>query len=100
MAEFGLTESFTHPENGMIESDMRACVRVASELDEVIIFRSTGPWSRRWIKARYPTKNFHVKGKSRTGVRRPASFLTWVSTAKWVLTRRRPRMARPPMTTA
>ena len=50
MAEFGLTESFTHPENGMIETDMKACVRVASELDEVIIFRSTGPWSRRWIK--------------------------------------------------
>jgi hypothetical protein len=64
MAEFGLTESFTHPENGMIETDMRACVRVASELEEVIIFRSTGPWSRRWIQARYPTKNFHVKGKS------------------------------------
>ncbi|MGO8815638.1 MAG: anthrax toxin-like adenylyl cyclase domain-containing protein [Terriglobia bacterium] len=64
MAEFGLTESFTHPENGMIETDMKACVRVASELDEVIIFRSTGPWSRRWIRARYPTKNFHVKGKS------------------------------------
>lgn len=47
----------------MIESDMSACLSVANSLDEVIIFRSTGPWSQRWIKQSYPTKNFHVKGK-------------------------------------
>lgn len=64
MAVFGLAASLTHHENGMIERDMRASLRVADRLDEVIIFRSTGPWSRRWIDRGYPTKNFHVKGKS------------------------------------
>ena len=64
MAVFGLAGSLTHCENGMIESDMRATLRVADRYNEVIIFRSTGPWSRRWILGRYPTKNFHVKGKS------------------------------------
>ena len=43
---------------------MVATLAVADQLDEVIIFRSTGPWSWRWIERRYPTKNFHVKGKS------------------------------------
>lgn len=60
----GLEQSFRHPQNGMIRSDMEAAVRAANWLDEVIIFRSTGPWSQRWIERRYPTKNFHVKGKS------------------------------------
>ena len=64
MALYGLDASFADSENGMIKGDMRACIQVANELDEVIIFRSTGPWSRRWIELRYPTKNFHVKGKS------------------------------------
>ena len=57
------TASYADAENGMIESDMSACLSVANNLDEVIIFRSTGPWSQRWIKQSYPTKNFHVKGK-------------------------------------
>ncbi|MDP1534470.1 MAG: anthrax toxin-like adenylyl cyclase domain-containing protein, partial [Rubrivivax sp.] len=48
----------------MTQADMEACVRVAKRLDEVIIFRSTGPWAKRWIERGYPTKNFHVKGKS------------------------------------
>jgi hypothetical protein len=48
----------------MCENDMEACLKVAKKLNEVIIFRSTGPWSMRWIKLNYPTKNFHVKGKS------------------------------------
>ncbi len=48
---------------------MVACRVVAKTLDEVIIFRSTGPWSLRWLEQEkgedpYPTKNFHVKGKS------------------------------------
>jgi len=64
MSAFGLAASFSHPENGMIQSDMFASAGVANDLDEVIIFRSTGPWSRRWIEGQYPTKNFHVKGKS------------------------------------
>ena len=42
---------------------MEATKRVATQLDEVIIFRSTGPWSRRWLEKDYPSKNFHVKGK-------------------------------------
>ena len=42
----------------------RASAIVANALDEVIIFRSTGQWSHRWITQSYPTKNFHVKGKS------------------------------------
>jgi hypothetical protein len=50
--------------NGMTEKDMAACVRAATQLNEVIIFRTTGPWSLRWIERDYPTKNFHVKGKS------------------------------------
>ena len=64
MAKYGLQASYGDAENGMIESDMRASLSVANSLDEVIIFRSTGPWSQRWIKQSYPTKNFHVKGKS------------------------------------
>lgn len=64
MAVFGLEASFAHTENGMKKDDMLATVRVADRLNEVIIFRSTGPWSRRWIELGYPTKNFHVKGKS------------------------------------
>src|SRR4051812_23200443 len=64
MAKYGLQASYGDAENGMIQSDMRASVSVANALDEVIIFRSTGPWSQRWIKQSYPTKNFHVKGKS------------------------------------
>jgi hypothetical protein len=48
----------------MIRPDMEATLRVADRLAEVIIFRSTGPWSKRWIERGYPTKNFHVKGKS------------------------------------
>jgi hypothetical protein len=64
MPVFGLTPSHGHVENGMTLADMQACVRAADRLDEVIIFRSTGPWSQRWIEKGYPTKNFHVKGKS------------------------------------
>lgn len=60
----GLKASFEHEENGMTADDMEACVQVANRLNEVIIFRSTGPWSMRWIERNYPTKNFHVKGKS------------------------------------
>ncbi|ARU59162.1 MAG: CyaA/EF/ExoY family adenylyl cyclase toxin [Pseudomonadales bacterium] len=60
----GLEASFRHSQNGMIRSDMQACTRVANKLGEVIIFRSTGPWAKRWIERGYPTKNFHVKGKS------------------------------------
>lgn len=48
----------------MARPDMVASQQVATLLDEVIIYRSTGPWSRRWIELKYPTKNFHVKGKS------------------------------------
>jgi hypothetical protein len=64
MAVYGLEASFSHTENGMKKDDMVAAARVADRLNEVIIFRSTGPWSRRWIELGYPTKNFHVKGKS------------------------------------
>ncbi|GJJ05728.1 hypothetical protein RugamoR64_62660 [Duganella rhizosphaerae] len=64
MPLFGLAPSFDDPENGMTRLDMIASQRVANELDEVIIFRSTGPWSRRWLEDGYPSKNFHVKGKS------------------------------------
>src|SRR3954469_21317718 len=64
MACFGLAASMAHKENGMIQADMVAARDVADLLNEVIIFRSTGPWSRRWIQRKYPTKNFHVKGKS------------------------------------
>ncbi|MBC5767735.1 anthrax toxin-like adenylyl cyclase domain-containing protein [Ramlibacter albus] len=64
MAAIGLVASLAHPENGMIEGDMNATLSVADRYNEVIIFRSTGPWSKRWIREGYPTKNFHVKGKS------------------------------------
>jgi hypothetical protein len=60
----GLALSESHPQNGMTAGDMQACIDVANQLNEVIIFRSTGPWAKRWIKEGYPTKNFHVKGKS------------------------------------
>ncbi len=60
----GLAGSFGHSQNGMTLSDMQACSTVATRLDEVIIFRSTGPWAKRWLERNYPSKNFHVKGKS------------------------------------
>lgn len=60
----GLDASFGHSQNGMIEADMIAAKLVADRLGEVIIFRSTGPWSKRWLERGYPSKNFHVKGKS------------------------------------
>ena len=61
---YGLEKSYKHSLNGMTKEDMLACAQVANDLNEVIIFRSTGPWSQRWIELNYPTKNFHVKGKS------------------------------------
>jgi hypothetical protein len=64
MPVHGLDLSHRHEENGMTRADMEACSRVATKMNEVIIFRSTGPWSLRWIERNYPTKNFHVKGKS------------------------------------
>jgi hypothetical protein len=56
--------SFTHPENGMAWEDMEAIREVANRRNEVITFRSTGPWAKRWISEGFPTKGFHVKGKS------------------------------------
>src|SRR5688572_18342592 len=60
----GLEPSYLHPQNGMTREDMNACTVVANRLNEVIIFRSTGPWAKRWLERGYPSKNFHVKGKS------------------------------------
>jgi hypothetical protein len=60
----GIEASFNHSENGMTKSDMDAAERTAGKLNEVIIFRSTGPWAKRWLERGYPSKNFHVKGKS------------------------------------
>lgn len=55
---------FGHSRNGMTLPDMYACERVAQQLGEVIVFRSTGPWAKRWLQRGHPSKNFHVKGKS------------------------------------
>jgi hypothetical protein len=60
----GLDPSHGHPRNGMILTDMFASQSVAQQLGEVIVYRSTGPWAKRWIERGHPTKNFHVKGKS------------------------------------
>src|SRR5687768_18191804 len=60
----GLDASYGNDQNGMIRPDMIAAAQVADQLDEVIVFRSTGPWAKRWIERGHPTKNFHVKGKS------------------------------------
>jgi hypothetical protein len=60
----GIGPSYGHSQNGMIMEDMEATSRVSNIHQEVIIFRSTGPWSKRWIERKHPTKNFHVKGKS------------------------------------
>lgn len=60
----GLAASFTNSRNGMVQKDMYASERVAARLGEIIVFRSTGPWAKRWIEKGHPTKNFHVKGKS------------------------------------
>jgi hypothetical protein len=60
----GIEPSYTHNQNGMTMPDMVASERVAERLNEVVIFRSTGPWSKRWLERGYPSKNFHVKGKS------------------------------------
>jgi hypothetical protein len=60
----GLDPSYGHSRNGMILTDMFASQTVAQQLGEAIVFRSTGPWAKRWIERGHPTKNFHVKGKS------------------------------------
>ena len=64
--QVGIEASVAHSENGMPMQDMLACVQAAARLDEIIVFRSTGPWSKRWLSGvpPYPSKNFHVKGKS------------------------------------
>lgn len=58
--------SADHPEQGMTNADMLAVRAVAARRREIIIFRSTGPWSRPYIARGHPTKPFHVKGKSST----------------------------------
>lgn len=60
----GIRSSWEHDQNGMTYADMEATRKVATKLNEVIIFRSTGPWAKRWLERKYPSKNFHVKGKS------------------------------------
>lgn len=60
----GLATSFAHDQNGMTLQDMESVKQVANRHNEVIIFRSAGPWSKRWLEQGYPSKNFHVKGKS------------------------------------
>lgn len=64
MILWGDTVSFDHDANGMTMGDITASAQVATDLDEVIVFRSSGPWCKRWIDWGHPTKNFHVKGKS------------------------------------
>ena len=64
MPVLGLEGSYLHNQNGMTRKDMLASGQAAKDLNEVIIYRSTGPWAKRWIERGYPTKNFHVKGKS------------------------------------
>jgi hypothetical protein len=64
MVIVGLEPSYAHNQNGMTRDDMQASLRVAERLNEVVIYRSTGPWSKRWLERGYPSKNFHVKGKS------------------------------------
>jgi hypothetical protein len=60
----GFEGSYSHSQNGMTRADMEATALVANRQGEVIIFRSTGPWAKRWLERGYPSKNFHVKGKS------------------------------------
>jgi hypothetical protein len=58
--------SQNHADQGMTEADITACQEVARLRNEIIMFRSTGCWSRPHIAAGHPTKPFHVKGKSST----------------------------------
>ncbi|NTS75646.1 hypothetical protein HR060_02095 [Catenovulum sp. SM1970] len=62
--ELGLERSYLDKDNGMTKLDMQACVKAAETLGEVIMFRSTGKWSLRWLERNHPSKNFHLKGKS------------------------------------
>lgn len=64
MVVVGLNASHQHDQNGMTLNDMKETQRVANKLEYVIMFRSTGPWALRWLERGYPSKNFHVKGKS------------------------------------
>ncbi|MDO9139473.1 MAG: anthrax toxin-like adenylyl cyclase domain-containing protein, partial [Methylobacter sp.] len=60
----GIRSSWEHDQNGMTYQDMADTKVVANKLGVVIVFRSTGPWAKRWLERGYPSKNFHVKGKS------------------------------------
>lgn len=66
----------SHYDNGMTSADMDAALRVARARGEIIMFRSTGPWAKRWIERGYPTKGFHVKGKS-SNWGPQAGFVPW-----------------------
>jgi hypothetical protein len=56
--------SASHPDQGMTVADMNATQLVATQRNEIIMFRDTGCWSRPYIALGHPTKPFHVKGKS------------------------------------
>src|SRR5688500_12544858 len=56
-----------HLTQGMTPGDIDAVVRVANKRNEIIIFRATGPWPRKYIETdECPTKDMGVKGKSST----------------------------------
>ncbi|MEZ0227202.1 MAG: anthrax toxin-like adenylyl cyclase domain-containing protein [Planctomycetota bacterium] len=56
-----------HLTQGMTAKDLDATARVCDKRGEIIVFRATGPWPRKYIETdKCPTKDMGVKGKSST----------------------------------
>ena len=53
-----------HGQNGMPDEDMDKIQAVATSRNEILMFRSTGPWAKSWIDAGHPTKNMDITAKS------------------------------------
>ena len=49
---------------GILKEDIKPILDAATEKDVIIMFRSTGPYARPWLEQGYPSKNFHIKGKT------------------------------------
>ncbi len=56
-----------HLTQGMTPEDLEATFKVCEKRGEIIVFRATGPWPRKYIETdECPTKDMGVKGKSST----------------------------------
>ncbi|KAB8030755.1 anthrax toxin-like adenylyl cyclase domain-containing protein [Fluviispira multicolorata] len=51
-------------ECGILIRDISGILDIALNENVIIMFRSTGAYARPWLEQGYPSKNFHIKGKT------------------------------------